>query len=104
MTQIRLSLFSPPPSPPPPPPQTCPGLEQYSIKKYAEALEAFPKALAENSGVKVREHIHVCTYIYIPGPIWGPGLLTCYGTWALNIYGTWALISNMSRIIWDLGF
>lgn len=34
--------------------QTCPGLEQYAIKKFAEGLESLPRALAENAGVKVR--------------------------------------------------
>ncbi len=33
--------------------QTCPGLEQYAIVKFAEALEALPRALAENTGVMV---------------------------------------------------
>uniref|UniRef100_A0A8C6Q3Y1 T-complex protein 1 subunit theta n=1 Tax=Nothobranchius furzeri TaxID=105023 RepID=A0A8C6Q3Y1_NOTFU len=37
--------------------ESCPGLEQYSIKKYAEAFEALPRALAENSGVKGNELI-----------------------------------------------
>eukprot|EP00112_Aurelia_sp_Birch-Aquarium-sp1_P010780 Seg2292.2 transcript_id=Seg2292.2/GoldUCD/mRNA.D3Y31 product="T-complex protein 1 subunit theta" protein_id=Seg2292.2/GoldUCD/D3Y31 len=37
--------------------QTLPGLEQYSVKKYAEALQVFPKALAENSGAKATELI-----------------------------------------------
>lgn len=37
--------------------QSCPGLEQYSIKKFAEAFEAVPRALAENSGVKGNELI-----------------------------------------------
>ncbi|XP_068126702.1 T-complex protein 1 subunit theta isoform X2 [Hyperolius riggenbachi] len=35
--------------------ETCPGLDQYAIKKFAEALEAIPRALAENSGVKANE-------------------------------------------------
>lgn len=38
-------------------PQTCPGLEQYAIKKFAEAFEAIPRALSENSGVKANEVI-----------------------------------------------
>ncbi|XP_008984791.1 T-complex protein 1 subunit theta isoform X1 [Callithrix jacchus] len=37
--------------------ETCPGLEQYAIKKFAEAFEAIPRALAENSGVKANEII-----------------------------------------------
>ncbi|KAK2714890.1 T-complex protein 1 subunit theta-like [Artemia franciscana] len=34
---------------------TCPGLEQYAIKKFAQALEVFPRTLAENTGVKPNE-------------------------------------------------
>jgi len=37
--------------------ETCPGLEQYAIKKFAESLEAIPKALAENAGMKSSEVI-----------------------------------------------
>ncbi|XP_066226495.1 T-complex protein 1 subunit theta [Saccopteryx leptura] len=37
--------------------ETCPGLEQYAIKKFAEAFESIPRALAENSGVKANEVI-----------------------------------------------
>uniref|UniRef100_A0A6I8RB77 T-complex protein 1 subunit theta n=1 Tax=Xenopus tropicalis TaxID=8364 RepID=A0A6I8RB77_XENTR len=36
---------------------TCPGLDQYAIKKFAEAFESIPRALAENSGVKANEII-----------------------------------------------
>ncbi|GLV31809.1 Chaperonin containing TCP1 subunit 8 [Carabus blaptoides fortunei] len=31
---------------------TLPGLEQYAVRKFATALQSFPKALAENSGLK----------------------------------------------------
>lgn len=31
---------------------TLPGLEQYAVRKFANALESFPKALADNSGQK----------------------------------------------------
>lgn len=37
--------------------ETCPGLEQYAIKKYADALESIPRALAENSGFNANEVI-----------------------------------------------
>lgn len=40
---------------------TLPGLEQYAVRKFATALESFPKALAENSGLnanKVIELLH----------------------------------------------
>ncbi|NP_001279969.1 T-complex protein 1 subunit theta [Callorhinchus milii] len=35
--------------------ESCPGLEQYGIKKFAEAFECVPRALAENSGMKANE-------------------------------------------------
>jgi T-complex protein 1 subunit theta len=34
---------------------TLPGLEQYAVRKFSTALETFPKALAENSGVNSNE-------------------------------------------------
>ncbi|GAV04037.1 hypothetical protein RvY_14380 [Ramazzottius varieornatus] len=34
---------------------TRPGLEQYAIKKFATALEVFPRVLAENAGVKAAD-------------------------------------------------
>lgn len=34
---------------------TLPGLDQYAVRKFATALEVFPKALAENSGVNATE-------------------------------------------------
>ncbi|XP_066287632.1 T-complex protein 1 subunit theta-like [Branchiostoma lanceolatum] len=37
--------------------ETCPGLEQYAIMKYAEAFESLVKALAENCGIKSQELI-----------------------------------------------
>ncbi|XP_053397377.1 T-complex protein 1 subunit theta-like isoform X2 [Mercenaria mercenaria] len=35
--------------------ESTPGLEQYAIKKYAEALEVVPRTIAENAGVKATE-------------------------------------------------
>merc|ERR1712226_1364612 len=35
--------------------ETCPGLEQYAIKKFSESFEALPRALSENCGLKATE-------------------------------------------------
>lgn len=35
--------------------EALPGLEQYSVKKFAESLESLPKALADNAGLKSNE-------------------------------------------------
>lgn len=35
----------------------CPGLDQYAIVKFAEALEVVPRVLAENSGQKATQVI-----------------------------------------------
>jgi T-complex protein 1 subunit theta len=35
--------------------ETCPGLEQYAIKKFSEALEDVVKALSENAGMNATE-------------------------------------------------
>lgn len=37
---------------------TLPGLEQYAVRKFATALESFPKALAENTGVNATEVVN----------------------------------------------
>lgn len=34
---------------------TLPGLEQYAVRKFATALEMFPKTLAESSGIRSSE-------------------------------------------------
>lgn len=39
--------------------QTIPGLEQYAVKKFAEAFEIFPRTMAENAGVKATELISI---------------------------------------------
>merc|ERR1712127_209603 len=40
---------------------TVPGLEQYAVLKFAEALEVVPKVLAENAG---HTHIDAITTLY----------------------------------------
>lgn len=42
--------------------ETAPGLEQYAIAKFSEALEVVPRTLAENSGMVERE---VITALYV---------------------------------------
>ncbi|XP_055889178.1 T-complex protein 1 subunit theta-like isoform X1 [Biomphalaria glabrata] len=37
--------------------ESLPGLEQYSVKKFAESLEMVPKALAQNAGIKATDAI-----------------------------------------------
>jgi len=36
---------------------SCSGLEQYAVKKFAESFEVFPRTLAENSGVNASEFV-----------------------------------------------
>lgn len=37
---------------------TLPGLEQYAVRKFSVALETFPKALAENTGVNATDVVN----------------------------------------------
>jgi T-complex protein 1 subunit theta len=37
--------------------ESCPGMEQYAMKKFAESLEVVPRTLAENSGQLATEAI-----------------------------------------------
>ena len=41
--------------------KACPGLDQYAISKYGEAMECVPRVLAENSG---RDAIKVLSALY----------------------------------------
>ncbi|TMW41196.1 hypothetical protein DOY81_013724 [Sarcophaga bullata] len=50
---------------------TLPGLEQYAVRRFATALEAFPKALAENSGINGTEIINCIWHIkMLPQKYW----------------------------------
>ncbi|KAL7021829.1 hypothetical protein ACKWTF_012045 [Chironomus riparius] len=46
---------------------TLPGLEQYAVRKFATALESFPKALAENSGVNATEVVQKLHFAHKSG-------------------------------------
>ena len=35
----------------------CPGLDQYAIQRFGQALETFPRILAENAGLKTTETV-----------------------------------------------
>ena len=37
---------------------TLPGLDQYAVRAFATALETFPKALAENTGINATEVVY----------------------------------------------
>ncbi|KAK8807087.1 hypothetical protein WA158_003846 [Blastocystis sp. Blastoise] len=41
--------------------EECPGLDQYAVKKFAEALEVVPRILAENSG---KDATNIITLLY----------------------------------------
>lgn len=46
---------------------TLPGLEQYAVRRFAIALEAFPKAIADNSGTnaqKVLASLHTAHQVF----------------------------------------
>jgi len=63
--------------------QTIPGLEQYAIKKFAEAFEVVPRVMAENAGVKATELVsnlyaaHTSGEKNIGFDIEGEGASTC---------------------------
>jgi len=63
--------------------QTIPGLEQYAIKKFAEAFEVVPRTMAENAGVKATELVsnlyaaHAAGEKNIGFDIEGEGTATC---------------------------
>ena len=46
---------------------TLPGLEQYAVRKFATALESFPKALAENSGVNATDVVQKLHFAHKSG-------------------------------------
>ena len=35
----------------------CPGLDQYAIQRFAQALETFPRVLSDNAGLKTTETV-----------------------------------------------
>ncbi len=47
--------------------ETLPGMEQYAVAKFAEALTHAPRQLAENSGVKGRETVALLTAAHEEG-------------------------------------
>lgn len=66
--------------------QSCPGLEQYAIKKFAEAFEALPRALAENSGVKGNELISKLYAAHHDGnKNMGFDIEVCLCTWSCTV-------------------
>lgn len=46
---------------------TIEGLEQYSVEKFAEAFEIFPRVLADNSGLPAQEVISLMYNAHGPG-------------------------------------
>lgn len=46
---------------------TLPGLDQYAVRKFASALEAFPKALAENSGINATDLLNKLYEAHLAG-------------------------------------
>lgn len=81
--------------------ETCPGLEQYSIQKFAQALETMPKILAENTGVKATEvlsmlyaaHQEGKSHVGVDVEAEGPGVHDAVAAGILDLYLTkfWAI-------------
>lgn len=46
---------------------TLPGLEQYAVRKFSVALETFPKALAENTGVNATDVVNKLHLVHKDG-------------------------------------
>jgi len=47
----------------------CTGLEQYSVRKYGEAFEVFPRTLAENTGLKANDTVATLYALHENGSI-----------------------------------
>jgi len=72
--------------------ESFPGLEQYAIKKFAEAFEVIPKTLAENSGFKNTEVLSQLYAAQQEGK-------SCFG---FNIEGETQVIDVKEKSIFDL--
>jgi len=87
------------------------GLDQYAIKRFATALETFPKTLADNTGVNAND---VVTQLYaaheqgnvtfgidieVSKPIFSNSFLTTYLYWKIywKINGINVMLKNVRR-------
>lgn len=72
--------------------ESYPGLEQYAIKKFAEAFEVIPKTLAENSGFKNTEVLSLLYAAHQEGK----------ATFGFNIEGDSQICDVKEKSIFDL--
>lgn len=72
--------------------ESFPGLEQYAIKKFAEAFEVIPKTLAENSGFKNTEVLSQLYAAHQEGKV----------NFGFNIEGETQIVDVKEKSIFDL--
>lgn len=65
---------------------TLPGLEQYAVRKFATALEVFPKTLAENSGQKSSELLSKLYAAHKEGKKSHGYNIDVSSSWSLNLF------------------
>lgn len=82
---------------------TLPGLDQYAVRKFATALEVFPKALADNSGVNGTELVAKLYTAHKNGSTYDGFDIDCEQPATVNCYEK-AIIETYAAKLWGIKY